>query len=129
MKTLTFTSLTSRTLKFSADAQRLMRRLWQTKKSLSKNPQLLGEYYAQAFAAFLYKNRIPKAIAKVSRQATRMYLPEQAVEDLKGMEKIARKRQQTLAVVIEEAVTEYLAKPENYLGSNEYKSQKTERMG
>lgn len=103
-----------------AELQNLMRKLWLFKRQVKREKPYLGDYYAEAFEDFLFNNRVPKMVPKVKRQKTRVHLTESASKHLKDMQKIARKRQQPLSVIIEEAIRVYLQKSENLLGSTEY---------
>jgi hypothetical protein len=110
------------------EQQKLMREIWLWKRHSQRNKQYLGDYYADAFAEYLIKHRVPKTVPKITRQKTRVHLSPSAKTDLESLGKIARKRKQSKSVIIEEAIQEYLDKPENFLGSQEYTPQKTERI-
>jgi hypothetical protein len=107
----------------------LMRKLWLFKRQGSSTEMVnMGDHYARAFAEFLDRNRIPKVVSKKSRITTRIALPESAIENLEGIRKIAIKRNQSISLIIEEALTEYLNKPENYLSASERIVERVERI-
>jgi hypothetical protein len=115
-------------IRCDASQQRLIRELWLRKRITEKQKPYLGDYYGEAFKQFLTKNRVPKVLPQVNRQSTRIHLSPEAKQDLESISIIARKRKQSLSVVLEELLQEYLDKPENFLDSAIYKPQKMERI-
>jgi hypothetical protein len=106
-----------------------MRELWFRKRRTEHDKPYLGDYYAQAIAEYLERNQIPKTVPKRERQTTKVMLVDQAHNDMQSLEKIARKRGQTWNTILENALLEYLEKPENYLGINFRRHEKIEKMG
>ncbi len=100
-----------------SELQRRMREVWKRKRSPSKP---LAEFYLEAFKGYLQTHKVPKQLTVYERTDTRLMIPEHEKETLTNLEKIARKREVPVAVVIEEALSEYCDKPENYLGKGFY---------
>jgi hypothetical protein len=125
---LRFQTYGIRKMKIDRDLQILMRELWFRKRRTNHDASYLGDYYELAFAEFLFKNKIPKTIPRIKRQTTKLMLSNKALADLESMVKIARKRGQTINHLIEEALKEYLSKPENYLGENFKRRERIEHV-
>jgi hypothetical protein len=106
-----------------------MRELWKFVSQMpSRHKPFIGDIYEEAFSDFLFTNRIPKEVPRVSRQKSRIMFTEKAIQDLKSIAKIARKRKQSLSAVLEECILQYLSKPENTLSSKEKVIQRKERI-
>jgi pyruvate-formate lyase len=113
---------------FDAELRRQMRSLWVRKRVTDPALDNLGDFYEDAFREYLEVVKVPKQVRKVIRQTSRVYAREQVAEQLQQLQKIAIKRQQPLAVVIEEALQRYLDKPENYLGANQAPRERVQRI-
>jgi hypothetical protein len=116
-------------LTFDKTLRAQMRSLWGRKKVTDPNLESLGDFYEQAFEEYLFEVKVPKQIVKITRESARLKVSEKVPEQLQQMQKIAIKRQQPLAVVIEEALQRYLDKPENYLGKGHNVKERLERLG
>lgn len=123
---LIFTELNRAKLTMDVELRLLMQMLWSRKRITGA--KRLYQYYEQAFDQFLFENKIPRIIPKVMRKRFKLECSPKLKRQLKGLEAIARRRQQPLAVIIEEAVRRYLEKPENYLGKDNEEHQKLERI-
>lgn len=101
---------------FDEKLRRSMRDLWHRMRHLSSRHGQLYEYYKEAFKEYLDRNRIPKQMELIKRTTGKLKVDAEMVEYYKGIQAIAYKREQPCAVVIEEALKEYLTKPENDMG-------------
>lgn len=115
-------------LTFSDEIRRQMRLVWLRKKVTNPKLEMLGDCYEEAFDEFLHTEKIPKQIAKITRTTNRLHVRESVPEKVQALHKIAIKRQQPLAVIIEEALQRYLDKPENYLGSGHQTRERLEKI-
>ena len=106
-----------------------IRHLWIRKKFTDPESETLGQVYKKAFDEYLYETKIPKQVEKIERETIKLKVPGEVVEQLTQLRKIAIKRQQPLAVILEEAIFRYLSKPENYLGEGHRMKDKIERLG
>jgi alkanesulfonate monooxygenase SsuD/methylene tetrahydromethanopterin reductase-like flavin-dependent oxidoreductase (luciferase family) len=113
---------------FDVELRRQMRSLWMRKRITDPELQNLGDAYEQAFTEYLFTERVPKQVRKITRTTARFHVRETVAEQLQQLQKIAIKRQQPLAVIIEEALQRYMDKPENYLGSSEQVRERIERI-
>ncbi len=86
--------------------------------------QHISEPYLDALSDYLEIERIPKQVEKIRRNSIRIPVSKEFKEKVSALRKIAVKKQQSLAVVVEEALKLYLEKPENYLGKNFYERNK-----
>lgn len=86
----------------------------------------IGGFYGEAIVRYVNKERIPKKVEKITRKQYRFDVPKEIPEAITACGMIARKRKVALSVVLEEAIEEYLAIPENYLGEKFYKKIKKE---
>jgi hypothetical protein len=84
--------------------------------------------YLEAFHHFLTLEKIPKQIPRVTRNTVKLAVPEDFPATLQSLRSIARKRQQKLNVVIEEALERFLDIPENHLGENWKTKKKIEKV-
>lgn len=116
-------------LTFDKRVRRDMRSLWVRKKITDPNLETLGDFYEQAFTEYLNDVKIPKQVVKISRETTKLKVSERCTELVKGLQRIAYKRQQPLAVIVEECLQRYLDKPENYLGKEHHVKDQLERLG
>lgn len=123
---LAFSILRMIRLTFSNTIRREMRELW-IRKTVSSGMSL-GDYYKLAFIDYLHVTKIPKQMEKIIRTTARLNVDAETQAMIVDMGRIARKRQQPLCVVIEEALQRYLDKPENYLGKNRVVPTKLERI-
>jgi hypothetical protein len=116
-------------LTFASDLRARMRLVWLRKKVTDTQLEMLGDCYEKAFDEFLYTEKIPKQVSKINRTTNRLHVRESVPEKVQALQKIAIKRQQPLAVVIEEALRRYLDKPENYLGKDHQIKERVEKLG
>jgi hypothetical protein len=114
-------------LTFDQELRRKMRTVW-LRKTVSTG-QTLGDIYKLAIAEYLFRTHIPKQVALVVRTTAKIHIDDETKLMIHGLQRIALKRQQPLCVVLEECFTEYLAKPENYLGKTHNRKEKLERIG
>lgn len=124
-----FQEYTKRKMKIDHELGFLMHELWNRKRRTNQNKPYLGDYYEMAFEAYLLKTKIPRVVPKLNRRSTKMLLSARAIECLKFLERIAKKKHQSLATVIEESIRMFLDLPENYLGINFQRKEKIERLG
>ena len=115
-------------LTFSNDIRSKMRLIWLRKRVTDPQLEMLGDCYEQAFDEYLYTEKIPKQIQKIIRTTNRLHVRESCPEKIQALQKIAIKRQQPLAVILEEALQRYLDKPENYLGSETRTQERLEKI-
>lgn len=113
-------------MSFDMEIRRHMRELWLRKRMMSSNPQELENYYFHAFSQYLDRNRIPKQTRKRTRTQARLLVTEPTATMIKGLEMIARSRQQPLAAVIEQALEEFLDRPENFMGKDKRRIERRE---
>lgn len=114
---------------FDSELRRQMRSLWVRKRVTDPQLDNLGDFYEDAFREYLEVIKVPKQIRKVIRQTVRVHARETVADQLQQLQKIAIKRQQPLAVIIEESLQRYLDKPENYLGSSNVVKERREYLG
>lgn len=72
-------------------------------------------------------HKVPKQLTVYERSDTRLVIPESEKPTLDNLQKIATKREVSLAVILEEALSEYCDRPENYLGKPFYEEFKQRR--
>jgi pyruvate-formate lyase len=113
---------------FDSQLRRQMRSLWVRKRVTDPALDNLGDFYEDAFREYLEVVKVPKQVRKVIRQTSRIHARQEVAEQLQQLQRIAIKRQQPLAVIIEEALQRYLDKPENYLGSSNAPRERVERI-
>lgn len=108
------------------ELQRRMREIWMRKRDIaamnSHQRKPLADFYLDAFHAYLETHKVPKQIPIYDRSETRLTIPETEKKTLENLERIAAKREVSIAVVLEEALSEFCDRPENYLGKEFYKS-------
>jgi hypothetical protein len=74
-------------------------------------------FYNEALREYLSEKDIPKRLIKPSRMKVSLQMNAETMKLLDDCARIAIKQERPTAAVIEEAITAYLKKPENYLGS------------
>ena len=82
----------------------------------------IGGFYAEALKEFHDKQRVPKKVEVINRRQFRFDVPIGIESILSDFQLLAWKQRVTLSVILEQAISEYLAKPENYLGDRFIKS-------
>ena len=82
----------------------------------------IGGFYAEALKEFHDKQRVPKKVEVINRRQFRFDVPIGVENILSDFQLIAWKQRVPLSVILEQAIAEYLAKPENYLGGKFNKS-------
>ena len=80
----------------------------------------LGAHYAEALRRYIAQHKIPKRIEKVSRDQVILEVPDDMPELREQLERLAIARQQSVHVILEEAIQEYVDAPENYCGKTFY---------
>lgn len=86
----------------------------------------IGGFYAEAFSKFLERNKVPKKVEVINRRQFRFDMPIGVEDALKDLQVLAWRDRVSLNVMLERAVTDYLDRPENYLGDNFNKTIKKE---
>jgi hypothetical protein len=104
-----------------------IRHLW-IRKKVTTDLETLGDIYEKAFEEYLFTEKVPKQVVRIDRETTKLKVSENVSKQVKQLERIAIKRQQPLAVIIEEALQRFLDKPENYLGKGHNVSEHVERL-
>lgn len=82
----------------------------------------IGGFYAQALQQFHEKQRVPKKVEVINRRQFRFDVPIGLEDILQDFQLLAWKQRVSLSAILEQAIAEYLAKPENYLGDRFMKS-------
>jgi hypothetical protein len=113
---------------FDKELRERMRLLWLRKRVTDPDLEKLGHFYEEAFTEYLHTEKVPKQTKRIIRTTARLHVRETVGEQLQDLQRIAQKRQQPLAVIIEEALTRYLDKPENYLGQTHQTRERIERI-
>jgi hypothetical protein len=113
---------------FDNDLRNQMRTLWYRKRITDPELEHLGDFYQDAFREYLEVTKVPKQVRKITRSTQKLQVREIVAEQVQQLQKIAIKKQQPLAVVIEEALQLYLDKTENYLGSGTEPKERIERI-
>jgi|SRR5215831_7026853 len=106
-----------------------MRALSIRKRITEPDLDTLGDFYERAFEEYLTEVKVPKQVTKITRVTNKLKVSENVPKLLTQLQKIAIKRQQPLAVIIEEALQRFLDKPENYLGKGHEIKERLERLG
>lgn len=116
-------------LTFDRNLRAQIRSLWGRKKITDPEIDNLGDVYRKAFTEYLHDVKVPKQVTKIVRETAKLRVPGDVPELVEQLRKIAIKRQQPAAVIIEEALQRYLDKPENYLGKGHDIKERLERLG
>jgi hypothetical protein len=114
---------------FDVDLRHQIRTLWVRKRVTDPDLENLGDFYQEAFKEYLEIVKVPKQVRRITRTTARLHVRDEVSEQVQQLQKIAIKRQQPLAVIIEEALQGYLDKPENYLGSGNETRERFLRLG
>lgn len=111
-------------LTIDQNLHRQMKELSRRKKK--ETGMMIGAFYAEALRQFAERQKIPKHVEVINRKQFRFEVPEDIEDILSDFQLLAWKRRVSISAVIEEAVSEYLSKPEHYLGDRFIKSLKKE---
>lgn len=103
---------------------RQMKELSRRKKK--ETGMTIGGFYAEALRRFIEAQKVPKKVERIIRKQFRFDVPAEMPEMIDACIMLARKRKVSVSVVIEEALSEYLSIPENYLGDRFYRGIKKE---
>ena len=116
-------------LTFDRNLRSKMRSLWIRKRVTDPELDTLGDFYERAFDEYLHDVKVPKQVQKIERETAKLKVSERVPELVSQLQKVAIKRQQPLAVIIEEALQKFLDKPVNYLGKGHETKERLERLG
>lgn len=116
-------------LTFDKNLRAQIRNLWLRKKVTDPMLETLGAVYEQAFTEYLHDVKVPKQVVRIERETAKLKVSETVPGLVAQLQKIAIKRQQPMAVIVEEALQRYLDKPENYLGKGHQIKERLERLG
>lgn len=93
-----------------------MREIARRHKTLRR--MFIDGFYLEAFDDYLTSVDVPKRITAIERSPVRIQVNAEFIERLNSLAKVAYKREVPVSRIIEDAIKDYLSKPEHFLGSN-----------